>query len=164
MQEYEKANLKFREAVESLKRLYPSEVHPSLALYYMNLAKNYKEMPRLDSAMAYVQKAIASNKKPEIRRVAVEDTILSEVVYMKSLALKAELHSLIYLANPGEPRQLESAIDMYLKTIDLMEEIRFSYFTNESKLFLAEESANVFSEAMNNIHLLYRKTDDESLK
>jgi CHAT domain-containing protein/Tfp pilus assembly protein PilF len=164
LKEYEKANLKFREAVESLKRLYPSEVHPSLALYYVNIAKNYKEMPRLDSAMAYVQKAIASNKKPEIRRVVVEDTILSEVVYMKSLAMKAELHSLIYLANPGELRQLESAIDMYMRTIALMDKIRFSYFTNESKLFLAKESANIFSEAMNNIYLLYRKTDDESLK
>ena len=164
LQEYEKADLKFREAVESLKKIYPRQVHPSLATYYVNIAKNYKEMPQLDSAMVYVQKAIVSNQKPEIRRVAVADTILSEVVYMRSLALKAELHSLIYLANPGEAHQLEMAIDTYKKTIGLMEEIRLSYFTNESKLFLAEKSANIFSEAMNNIHLLYHKTDEKSLK
>ncbi len=164
MQEYEKANLKFREAVESLKRIYPLQVHPSLATYYANIAKNYKEMPQLDSAMVYVMKAIASNKKPKNRRVAEQDTILSEVVYMRSLALKAELHSQIYLDNPGELHQLDLAIDTYLKTIGLMEQIRFSYFTNESKLFLAEKSANIFSDAMNNIYLLYRKTNDESMK
>ena len=164
LKEFEKANMKFREAVESLKRIYPLEAHPGLATYYVNIAKNYKEMPLLDSAMVYVQKAIASNKKPEIRRITVADTILSEVVYLRGLALKAELHSLIYLSNPGESHQLELAIDTYKKTIGLMEEIRFSYFTNESKLFLAEKSANIFSEAMNNIHLLYKKTDDESLK
>jgi CHAT domain-containing protein len=164
LHEYEKANLKFREAIESLKRIYPLEVHPSLALYYVNIAKNYQEMPRLDSAMAYVQKAIASNKKPVLRRTAVDDTILSEVVYLKTLSLKAELHSLIYLSDPAELSQLESAIDVYMKTIGLMEKIRFSYVTNESKLFLAEKSANVFTEAMNNIHLLYKKTDDISLK
>ena len=164
LKEYEKANLKFREAVESLKRIYPQETHPRLALYYVNIAKNYKEVPQLDSAMAYVHKALASNKKPEIRRTALDDTILSEVVYLKTLILKAELHSLIFLSNPGELYQLESAIDIYKKTIDLMEKIRFSYFTNESKLFLAEKSANIFSEALNNIHLLYRNTDDESLK
>ena len=164
MKEYDEANLKFREAVEALKRIYPLEVHPSLASYYVNIAKNYKEMSQPDSALVYVQKAMASNKKPEIGRADVQDTILSEVVYLKTLALKAELHSTKYLSNPAEISQLESAIDTYLKTMDLMEKIRFSYFTNESKLFLAEQSANVFTEAINNVHLLYKKTDDPSLK
>jgi CHAT domain-containing protein len=164
LKEYDKANLKFREAVESLKRIYPLEVHPSLASYYVNIAKNYKEMSRPDSAMAYVRKAMASNKKPEIRRADVQDTILSEVIYLRTLALKAELHSTLYLSNTGEISQLDLAIDTYMTTMDLMEKIRFSYFTDESKLFLAEQSANVFTEAMNNVYLLYRKTDDPSLK
>jgi len=165
--EYDQSLEYLKQAVQIRHQFYQGGRHPKIAELYYSITKTYMEMEQYDSALVNICNAIKFNsqepEKQEMPFQAENKIFFSDQIQFKSLFLKGELYYLKYLDQGHKLSDIETAVDTYMESIELMEKIRYGFSSNESKFFLTEESGAILSKALSSVYKLYLETNDKSL-
>lgn len=144
-----------------------STKHPSLSNGYNDLGEHYLRNNTLDSALHYFQKSLVSIA-PEFASMDMRQnpsihTVLSKTHYLKSLKNKA-----LVLSRIANIKKDSAYYTLSIKTYDLAIEtinsIRSGYVSEESKLFLADNEFDTYSDALETCFELYSLTDNKKYK
>ncbi len=140
------------------------EKHPYLSDAYNELGEHYLRNEQLDSALHYFQKSLIAIS-PGFNNMKIDSNPeISEVL--------SKTHFLSALKNKALALQLKASesnnIELYqisLATFDLAKEvttaIRSGYLNDESKLFLADNEYETFSNALHTSYTLYELTKQD---
>jgi len=164
MEDYRKANLKFDEAIHSLRHCFANYVHPDIAVYANNKAENYNELNELDSALFYVDYAMQINRRIIENDDGVLDTIILDYkMYLWSLQLKAMIYFHRYHKDISKIDDLKKSVIAYQHAVDLTEEMRRSYSAEESKEYLSEKHSDLFCDAINTSYVYFKASRDSTV-
>lgn len=159
----EKVKDLFRSSLEIYKRNYGLK-NPDLSEGYNSIGKFYLTNNQLDSALFYFQKSLIAIS-PEFNDTSISSNpeighVLSKTHLLSSLKNKAYVLSKIALQNKSV-----SNYELSLKTYDLavkvINKIRSGYLSEESKLFLANNEFETYSNALEASYALYHLTNEE---
>ncbi|MBN2762210.1 MAG: CHAT domain-containing protein, partial [Bacteroidales bacterium] len=89
--------------------------------------------------------------------------VLDQPGYLKSVALKARVHTQLFRNDNARLDALDSAITAYNHAVDFLHSLRRDYSGDESKQWLSEESSALFADAINTLYLKYRINGDSTL-
>lgn len=138
--------------------------HPDLSLFYNNIGKLHLKHQKIDSALKYLQQSLIAIS-PEfsdknINSNPTVDNVLSKTHFLSSLKNKAKALSLLAEKEGNLDYYLTSLLtyNVAIKTID---KIRSGYISEESKLFLAENEFETFSQALEVSYKLFELTNDK---
>lgn len=137
------------------------DVHPDMSTLYLSIGDYYYKSQKLDSALGYYQKSLIAispaftatgfSANPDI------DHVLSKTHVLRSLKNKAAV-----LARLGEqenkPAYYATSVQTYDLAIETIDKIRSGYISEESKLFLAENEFETYSQALHVCNKLYTIT------
>jgi len=138
--------------------------HPSLSNSYNDLGEHYLKNNQLDSALYYFQQSLIAlssgfddtylTSNPGIQHV------LSKTHLLK--ALKNKAYALSRLAEREQNVQhYKLSLETYELAIETITKIRAGYISEESKLFLADNEFETFSNALETSYRLYSLTHEE---
>ena len=140
------------------------EKHPDISLLFNDIGNFYLKISQSDSALLYFQKsliAITPNfseinfySNPSI------NSVISKTHFLSSLKNKALVLSLLAEENNSSDYYLASlhTYDLAIKTIN---KIRSGYISEESKLFLAENEFETYSQALVVCNNLFKLTGNK---
>jgi len=129
---------------------------------YFKLAEVHRQQRDWAKALAHYQKAIVSlatdfqdtsiYSNPSLNNASSDEHLLF------ALSAKAESLRRLYLVSSHDRRDLLTALSTSRLAIDLIEQKRFSYKAEGSKLFLAETAARIYDNAIQTALQLYELT------
>ncbi|HSP88394.1 MAG TPA: tetratricopeptide repeat protein, partial [Ignavibacteriaceae bacterium] len=144
--------------------------HPSIAELYLSIAViNYEEKD-FNNALINCQNAFKSlvnnfendsvNINPSLQQIN------SELHLLKGLSIKAKIFTGISEQSEGnnltdEINNLGLALSTYQLAVDLIDKIHTGYKSEGSKLFLGEETSEIYDQAIQTSLKLYEITNDE---
>ncbi|MBN2523914.1 MAG: CHAT domain-containing protein [Bacteroidales bacterium] len=164
MEDYRRAILKFDEAIHSLRHCFANYIHPDIAVYANNKAESYNELNELDSALFYVDYALQANRRIIENDDGVLDTIVLDYkMYLLSLQLKAMIFFHRYYRDNSKIDDLEKSVIVYKLAVNFTEQMRRSYTAEESKEYLSEKHANLFSDAINTAYIYFKASRDSTV-
>ncbi len=136
------------------------EKHPEVSRRYRSIARTYLRKGDLDSALQYSQKSLASLVSGfddlNVYSNPPLEGISSELYLLDAFKLKAEIFT--HLSD------LETVLNIYELSADLIDQIRTGYKAEGSKLFLGEKVSDVFQHAIQTSLALYETTGDDEYK
>ena len=131
---------------------------------YNNLGKLYQSENDYKTALQYFQKAIillVNNfdnedvfSNPEIENLPLEKELLD------ALKSKAEVFSLISLLSQENTKSLQSSLDNYCLSVELINKMRISYYSQD-KLNLSRNESQTFETAISIAYQLHKITGDK---
>jgi len=131
------------------RRLYKEE-HPEIAKSYLRLAEIYNRKGDFPLSLSYCQKAIISLvprfDNEDIYSTPPLQAVSSEVNLFNALALKAKVFA--QLSEKTGTQDLEMALATYSVVFERIDQMRTSYKAKGSKLFLSEETAQIYDQAI----------------
>ncbi|MCK5028643.1 MAG: CHAT domain-containing protein [Bacteroidales bacterium] len=153
----------FKSAIEIYKNNYGSN-HPNLSGCYNDLGVHFLSNNQTDSALFYFQKSLIA-LSPEFNDVNVNSNpsvknVLSKTHLLSSLKNKATALSILADKN-NEPNKYILSLATYDLAINAIDKIRLGYLSEESKLFLADNEFETFSNALEIAFKLYKSTGEE---
>lgn len=138
--------------------------HPDLSNCYNNLGKFFLKENMIDSALFYFQKSlIALSPNFNDKKISSNPTIndvLSKTRLLSALKNKAYALSELYLHN-NDKDYLKLSLVNYDQAIETIDLIRSGYISEESKLFLAANESETFSNALETSFKLYKLTKEQ---
>jgi CHAT domain-containing protein len=157
------AKLYFQEAVSIYKDNF-GEKHPDVSTCYNALGEYYLNQNKIDSSLYYFQKSLISisnefnatdfDKNPKLAAV------FSKTHLLNSLKNKANALSQRAFKN-SDIESYKLSLLTYEKVVAVFNEIRSGYISEESKLFLAENEFETFSNALKTSYELYNLTGNK---
>jgi CHAT domain-containing protein/tetratricopeptide (TPR) repeat protein len=152
----------FRLAIDIYENNFSSN-HPNLSGCYNDLGTHFLKYNQTDNALFYFQKSLIAlspdfndssiNSNPSINNV------LSKTHLLRSLKNKATALSILADKN-SEPDKYILSLATYDLAIDAINKIRSGYLSEESKLLLADNEFETFSNALEVAFKLYEITRD----
>lgn len=140
------------------------EKHPDLSNSYNNLGEFFLKENKIDSALFYFQKSlIALSPNFNDEKISSNPTInqaLSKIRLLSALKNKASALSKLYLLN-NDKNYLKLSLISYDQAIETIDIIRSGYLSEESKLFLAANESETFSNALQTSFELYKITKEQ---
>jgi CHAT domain-containing protein/Tfp pilus assembly protein PilF len=131
---------------------------------YKYIGEYYSHKGNNEKALGYFQKALIAGfpnfsdtlivSNPEITK-STPDYYLLEVINKKADALYA-----IYHSNPKQLKYLTSSFQTYTLAVNMIERLRASYQSEESKLLISGLEKNAFLNAIKTSIQLFNKTND----
>ncbi|MCB2196648.1 MAG: CHAT domain-containing protein [Bacteroidetes bacterium] len=163
LQEENQRSLKYFRKAHTIYKENFGNVHPDISTLYLNIGEYYTKLNQLDSALWYYQKSLRAispaftatefSANPDINQV------LSKTHFLRSLKNKANV-----LNKLGEQSNKQTYYTASLQTYDLaietIDKIRSGYISEESKLFLAENEFETYSQALQVCNKLYTLTNE----
>lgn len=139
--------------------------HPYLANAYNNFGDHYLRNNNLDSALYYFQQSLIASTigfnninieaNPDLSNTLSKTHILS--------ALKNKANALYLKAKKTNNTNLyKNSLQTYDKAIEAINMIRSGYISEQSKLFLADNQFETYSNALEACYDLYKITKDDS--
>ncbi|UCH13383.1 MAG: CHAT domain-containing protein [Bacteroidales bacterium] len=138
--------------------------HPFTSGCFLNFGKYFEKTGNIDSALYYYQKSIISlaedfddsdfYNNPEPAKV------ISALHVVRSLKSKAQALS-VYYNKTGKIKDLVSCMNTYDLAIQLIDNMRLGYQTQESKLFLSENEKDTYTSAINTAYRLWNIIGDK---
>ncbi|MFC2096618.1 CHAT domain-containing protein, partial [Bacteroidota bacterium] len=137
--------------------------HPDLSQCYNNLGEYFISTNQSDSALYYFQKSLIAlslefNDKSFYSNPTV-DQVLSKTHLLGTLKNKAYTLSIIASQN-NDVNYYKQSLITYDLAIEAIDKIRSGYISEESKLFLADNEFETFSNALQACYDLYKKTQE----
>ena len=153
----------FKSAIDIYKNNYGSN-HPNLSGCYNDLGVHFLKYNETDSALFYFQNSLIAlspdfndaniNSNPSVKNV------LSKTHLLSSLKNKATALSILSDQNNEQGNYILS-LATYDLAIYAINKIRSGYLSEESKLFLADNEFETFSNALEIAFKLYERTGDK---
>jgi len=147
--DYDRAIEYHKKALSIGRRLYKEE-HPEIAKSYLRLAEIYNRKGDFPLSLSYCQKAIISLvprfDNEDIYSTPPLEAVSSEVNLFNALALKAKVFA--QLSEKTGTQDLEMALATYSVVFERIDQMRTSYKAKGSKLFLSEETAQIYDQAI----------------
>ncbi len=149
-----------------LKSLGPQ--HPHVADSYNHIGEILRDKGMYDKALECHQKAIGAVVKdyrdsiythnPDLNLRILSEPALLEILKSKSLTLMQ------YYRQNHEYKDLEATTKTSELAVQLIDKIRSSYQSESSKLFLGEQSYEIFETGVRSAAMMYQITIDEKYK
>jgi CHAT domain-containing protein/tetratricopeptide (TPR) repeat protein len=156
--------LKFYRSTINIYRNNIGEKHPDLSNCYNDLGEFFLKENKIDSALFYFQKSlIALSPNFNDEKISSNPTInqaLSKIRLLSALKNKAYALSELYLLN-NDKNYLKLSLVNYDQAIETIDLIRSGYISEESKLFLAANESETFSNALQTSFKLYKLTQEQ---
>lgn len=141
--------------------------HPNISRCYYNIGANHNKQNMPDSALYYIQKSlIAVVEDFDAEDISTNPTIqtsISNLRLLSSLKLKADVLLKKYQQN-GKGVFLEHAFSTLEVAVNVIENIRLEYLSEESKLYLAQNEKDTYYSIIQIALLLFEKTNKELFK
>ena len=158
-----KALTYFQKALSIYKKNY-GEKHPNISRCYNAIGNYHLKNMQLDSALFYFQQSLIA-LSPEFNDTSLSSNpeisqVLSKTHLLKSLKNKAYALSELALQNKNI-KYYKLSLATYKRVNDVINKIRSGYLSEESKLFLAENEFETFSNALQTSYELYKLTNDK---
>lgn len=139
--------------------------HPEVARSYNALAAVERSRGKFTSALSYVEKALSANEnifEASIKEELDIDRYLSTADFLTSLSLKAEIYFDRGQTRVGRERvsDLSLALSVFQDLSAIIQQYRRSFHAEGSKLFLADQVANIYTKAIRTAYLLYEVTGE----
>ncbi len=138
--------------------------HPSLSNGYNDLGEHYLRNGAMDSALYYFQKSLVSIAPEfanmDIRKNPLVHEVLSKTHYLKSIKNKALVLSRI-AGIKKDTAYYTLSINTFDLAIETINSIRSGYVSEESKLFLADNEFETYSDALETCFELYTLTGNK---
>jgi len=142
--------------------------HPDVALEYENVVHLFMEQYQYDKALHFVQKGIMSIltdfNNPDIYTNPKGDDLILELNLLSLLNLKANLLSKRYISTLNNIEDLQVSFETYNLAVELIDKIRKSYKAEGSKLFLGEQAAKIYEQAIQTALKLHELSQQEEFK
>ncbi len=139
-------------------------VHPELARSYLLLAQAEWRLDRIDQALVHLQNAVRANVASEEDEVYFQfDKVFSHEVLLETLQFKAHMLENRYLRS-GEEEDIKVAFTTLKRAIALLDQMRFGYRAEGSKLFLAQKAKSVYEDAIRVALALHAATGKRDYK
>ncbi|MCD4746189.1 MAG: CHAT domain-containing protein [Bacteroidales bacterium] len=145
--------------------------HPSTSQCFLRFGDFYFEQNNIIKALQYYQKALIANVQdfndtniyvnPYSEKILLDNYLL-ETLKKKAKALSCLANSQINKKN--KIKALSKSLETYEIAVNLIQKIRFSFSTEESKLFLMENEKNTLIHAIHTALALYEETGILSYK
>ncbi len=140
------------------------EKHPNLSACYNGIGEFYLSNNKTDSALYYFQQSLIA-LSPEFNNANIAsnpgiEKVSSKTHLLSSLKNKANALSKIALTEDNN-EYLKLSLLTYDIAIKTIYKIRAGYLSEESKLYLAENAADIFSNALQTSYALYSKTNKQ---
>ncbi|MCD6112881.1 MAG: tetratricopeptide repeat protein, partial [Bacteroidales bacterium] len=124
----------------------------------------YKKQGKYKKALEYFQKSITSIL-PEYNNTNIysnpdEDKLIYDYYLLNALNNKGEALLELYEKDTHNINDIIESFKTYSLSIKLLEKIRFSYLSEESKLLLTERETVIFPNAIKAALILYSKTEN----
>lgn len=163
LQEENQKSLKYFRKAHTIYKENFGDIHPDMSTLFINIGDYYFKFQQLDSALWYFQQSLRAispaftatefSANPDI------DHVLSKTHFLRSLKSKATV-----LSKLGEQKNEQAYYTASLQTYDLaietIDKIRSGYISEESKLFLAENEFETYSQALHVCNKLYTITHE----
>jgi CHAT domain-containing protein len=161
----------YTESLRIFEKLY-GKVHPEVAVGYANVASLYMDIEEYPKAFQFIQRSLMANcinyldtsvfSNP-VNNLALSDFLLLKTSVLKSKSLKLWGDSLDK-SGRGEVaiKYYKAAIDNYFFCLKVINRLRNSYVSEESKVYLTEKVAFIYEDGINVSRLIYKKTKDDS--
>jgi len=146
----------------------PGENHPDLAATYRNIGQVFEDSKDYEKALNYYQQSIMAlvtdfNQDSIYVNPNLEN-IISKTNLFRSLALKARAFEKLFTLESKQLVDIETALSTIELAINLVDQIRHSYKTADSKFFLASQVSQVYDQAIRAAMKLYAATQEEKYK
>jgi CHAT domain-containing protein len=158
-----------RKAMQICTRNY-GEKHTIVSLSYKHLAEDYLEMNKIDSSLYYYQKSLIAVSKgfdnQDIFTNPSIDSSLFDIRLLDNLKSKAQALEQYSVSVPDSVSRVK-VLHKSLETIDLalqlIDRIRNSYLSEESRVYLAENEKETYVFAIHIADILYHSSGDRSM-
>jgi CHAT domain-containing protein len=142
--------------------------HPDTADGYYQLGKIHFQLRQWNQSLLYLQESLMA-LSPEFsdRRYSANpslDTVFSKPQLLEVFITKARALRMRYIRRPDRLEDLESSYNLYLKTAELLENMRRGYKSESYKLYFNEKNHVVFQEGIQTALLLHEMTRDAHYK
>ncbi len=160
---YQAANQWFDKAKEVIVHAYGA-IHPKISSVHLKQSNIYLKNEDYASALSSAQAAIAtlspSFDSSDPSDNPTRNEVLDEKFYSQLLAHKGAIfQALAEVRDPTE--NLEKALAQFQAASDIIDHIRRGYLSENSKLFLQENTAKVYEKALAACYQLYDLTGSE---
>ncbi|MBU8891264.1 MAG: CHAT domain-containing protein [Bacteroidales bacterium] len=140
------------------------EKHPDLSNCYNEIGEFYQKQNKPDLALDYFQKSLIA-LSPEFNDTSISsnpdiDKVLSKTHLLSSLKNKAFTLSILASQNKNTANH-KLSLATYDIAIETINQIRSGYLSEESKLFLADNEFETFSNALQTSFELYKLTNEQ---
>lgn len=142
--------------------------HPGTAVTYYQIGDTYRKMNNPDSALMYYQSALRAVVEdydntdhldnPDLNLKTRSETVLLCILKNKSLALFENFRK------TDDRKYLESALSASELAVRLIDKIRSGFLSESSKLFLGEQSYDIFETGVCAAHRMQAITGEEKYK
>ena len=138
--------------------------HPELSECYNSIGEFYLNNNNTDSALFYFQKSLIA-LSPEFNDTSISSNpeinqVLSKTHLLSSLKNKANALSKLASQNKNISNY-KLSLATYDRAIEAINLIRSGYLSEESKLFLADNEFETFSNALQTSYELYKLTNEQ---
>lgn len=142
--------------------------HPDVINGYHKMAELYQNQKMWDQALYYYQKSIIANIPGFNHSDPYDDPPLAEVRskyhLLKSFRAKADVFANRYAHNNFNIKDLKTSYTNYFLAMDLIDQMRRGYKVEESKLFLAEQTSDIYDQAIRVAQKLFENTQNNIYK
>lgn len=150
--DYKSALQYFQKAVSLVNKHYQNvRRHPTKAQALAYVADTYQKMGKLDAALnLYQQASVLGSTMPDTNNLSVNPTAvqqLSKIQGLKILRAKGKALHTRFVSNQ-QKEGLQNALRCYQAINKLIHDLRRSFLADDSKLFLAATSAEIYEEAI----------------
>lgn len=143
-------------------------VHPYLGYGYYNVGTLYENKGDLASAIQSYQLSIVANHTSftdtTYQGIPPLKSVLSDIIMLNTLVKKAAALDAFASLFSQPIETLEVELNTYLIICDLIDKLRISYVSEESKLYLSEKTSFVYEKGILVSLRLYQQTKKESYK
>ncbi len=167
MRDYQQS-LKLKEKALAINITVLGEKHPQVAIGYNSLASTFYKMGEYWKAAGTYQKAICANlpsfSNPDPYETPPVDRILSESDLLTSLIGKSKALAAYYENASQNIKDLKAAAATDSMSLQIIDRLRSSFRTAESKLHLATEVAEIYENAIQNAYQLQLLTGERKYR
>ena len=145
--------LRYYKQAEDIFKINFNSKHPSFSELYANYGDYYNRVQKYPIALRYYQKSITSivndfDEKDIYKNPSPDNKIINDIDLLHVFEKKAETFYNLYSSVTGNIKDLDFSLATYRNAIELINKVRTSYNSTESKLYLAENQEKVYSRSI----------------
>jgi len=156
--------LRFYQKALAIHLASPGTYHNELAETFASIGEVYESQNDYDQALAFYQRAIGASVLEFSNRTPLDnpnlDNILFEQTLLAVLAKKAQALAKRFAKHSHHLRDLETAVSTFQLASQLIDQMRYGYKAEGSKLFHAEQATGIYDQAIQTALRLYSATQN----
>ncbi len=161
-----KANSNLQKALLLGLKIY-GQRHPFIGEVYQQYGQLYEQQGKLDEALNLYQKSLIALsfdfKDQDIFKNPGTSNLPDEKRFLKTLTLKANAFETLYKSDL-KTNNLKTALSIYKLATELVNKMYSNYNAQESKLFLSEESHDIYARAVPAVYELFKLQNNLAVK